>query len=332
MTHDLKATTASRDELNKEIAERKRIEEALRESEAGLKHAQEISHMGNWELDLTNDRLTWSDEVYRIFGLAPQEFKATYEAFIEAVHPDDRAAVDAAYSGSVRDGRNTYEIEHRVVRKDSGEIRYVHEKCEHFRDAEGKIIRSVGMVHDITERKAAEEALRESEERFRVIAEASPVQVSVSREEDGTILFTNPEYERAFGFTKGELIGRKAPDLYADPADRAALIKTLKEKGSVKDFEVKVKKRDGAAFWVSASINAIRYAGGPALLGTSLDITVRKKAEVDLRLRNEELSFFNRAMVDREERMIELKKQVNELRGAAGLPPLYDVDFGEERR
>ena len=127
--------------------------ESLRESEQRLQRTQEIAHLGSWELDLARNELTWSDEVYRIFGLEPQEFGATYEAFLERVHPDDRRAVDDAYSGSVREGRDTYEIEHRIVRKDTGEVRIVHEKCEHFRDAAGRIVRSVGMVHDITESK-----------------------------------------------------------------------------------------------------------------------------------------------------------------------------------
>jgi PAS domain S-box-containing protein len=144
-----------------DVTQRRQAEKALRESEERLKRAQEIAHLGGWELDLVNDRLSWSDEVYRIFGLEPQEFGATYEAFLEAVHPDDRTAVDAGYSASLREGQDTYEIEHRIVRKSTGEVRVVHEKCEHLRDASGRIIRSVGMVHDVTERKRAEEALRE---------------------------------------------------------------------------------------------------------------------------------------------------------------------------
>lgn len=150
------------------IRKSKQKDQALRESEKRLNKAQEIAHLGSWELDVAANILTWSDEVYRIFGLKPQEFKATYEAFLEVVHPEDRPAVDAAYTGSLREGKDDYEIEHRIIRKSTGEIRYLHEKCEHIRDHSGKIIRSVGMTHDITEQKLAAEAVLKLNEELEV--------------------------------------------------------------------------------------------------------------------------------------------------------------------
>jgi PAS domain S-box-containing protein len=142
--------------LARSLAERDALTERLN-------RAQMIARVGSWELDLVTNRLTWSDEVYRIFGLRPQQFGATYEAFLEAIHPDDRAAVDAAYSGSLRDGTSSYELDHRVVRHGTGEVRWVHEKCEHVRDAEGRIVQSLGMVQDITDRKRAEEQMRHAQ-------------------------------------------------------------------------------------------------------------------------------------------------------------------------
>jgi len=162
--------------------ERSRSELALRESENRLKRSQEIAHLGSWELDLVHNRLTWSDEVYRIFGLQPQEFGTTYEAFLARVHPDDRAAVDAAYSGSLRENRDTYEIEHRVVRPSTGEVRVVHEKCEHLRDVSGRIVRSVGMVHDITERKRAEEQLSKLNRILRALSNSSQALMRATEE------------------------------------------------------------------------------------------------------------------------------------------------------
>jgi len=276
-------------DLTEEIAEHKRAEQGLKESEKRLKRAEEIAHLGSWELNLTENTLAWSDEIYRIFGLKPGEFGATYEAFLDNVHPDDRAAVDEAYAGSVREGRDGYEIEHRIIRKDNGEVRYVHEKCQHVKDESGKILRSLGMVHDVTERKKAERALKESEERFRAIAEDSPILIAVSRVSDNSILFTNRTYNEAFGFADGELIGQKAPDVYVDPEDRKLLIQILGEQGFLANYEARVKQADGTPFWVSTSARKIQFGGEPAILGASIDITDRKEIEEALQQSYDEL-------------------------------------------
>jgi PAS domain S-box-containing protein len=149
-----------------DASQRQRAEVARRQGEERMNRTQEIAHLGTWELDLVENRLSWSDEVYRLFGLRPQEFGATYEAFLDAVHPDDRAAVDEAYSGSLREGRDCYDIEHRVVRRSDGAVRIVHERCEHVRDDSGRIVRSFGMVQDVTDNRVSEEALREQTARL----------------------------------------------------------------------------------------------------------------------------------------------------------------------
>ncbi len=141
-------------ERTHELLERKRAEEALRKSEASLREAQRIAHLGNWELNVETNELRWSDEIYSIFGLTPQQFGATYQAFLERVHPADREKVEEAVRQSLENGK-PYSLEHRVLRP-NGETCIVREQAELFRDAAGKIKRMVGTVQDITEQKRIE--------------------------------------------------------------------------------------------------------------------------------------------------------------------------------
>ncbi|MBU0622326.1 MAG: PAS domain S-box protein [Gammaproteobacteria bacterium] len=154
--------------IARDITEKKRMEADLQRTVNGLAEAQRIAHLGNWELDLVSNELEWSGEIYRIFEIDPQKFGASYEAFLNAIHPDDRELVNKAYTDSVRD-RIPYNIEHRLLMPD-GRIKYVNEKCETYYDADGKPLRSVGTVHDITERKLDEEALRRLNRELRAIS------------------------------------------------------------------------------------------------------------------------------------------------------------------
>ncbi len=139
-----------------DFTKRKNAENLLIKNEARLNRSQEIAHLGSWEIDVKDRALSWSSEVFRIFGFQPDEFEPTYGAFLEAIHPDDRQFVDEAYTSSLLEGREGYEIGHRIIRKNTGEIRYVREKCYHTKDSSGNIIRSLGMVHDITDSKFLE--------------------------------------------------------------------------------------------------------------------------------------------------------------------------------
>ena len=121
---------------------------------------QSMAHLGHWNLDFKTKTLVWSDEVYRIFGLEPQEFAATYESFLQYVHPGDRVLVDATYRASVLQ-HIPYNLDHRVLLRD-GSVKHGNERCETFYDESGNPVRSIGTVMDITGPKRAEESLKQA--------------------------------------------------------------------------------------------------------------------------------------------------------------------------
>ncbi|MBW2408123.1 MAG: sigma 54-interacting transcriptional regulator [Deltaproteobacteria bacterium] len=140
--------------LEQKIAELEGSKKAIQRSEERLKEAERIAKIGHWELDLLSNTLYWSDEIYRIFDLDPQEFGANYEAFLDAVHPEDRKTVDKAFTDSIKK-RTGYDIVHRLLLK-NGTLKYVHEKCRTLYDENGKPLRSLGTVQDITHQKRDE--------------------------------------------------------------------------------------------------------------------------------------------------------------------------------
>jgi signal transduction histidine kinase len=171
--------------LVRDITERKQDERILNEAVSNLNTAQRIAHIGSWELDLLSNHLTWSDETYRIFEIDLENFTASYEAFISAVHPDDREIVNNTFTESLKT-HSSFSIDNRLLFSD-GRIKYVHVQCETIY-ADDQPVRSVGTVQEITERKLAEQALYRLNRELRAISKCNQ---TLMRSIDEQVLLDN---------------------------------------------------------------------------------------------------------------------------------------------
>jgi sigma-B regulation protein RsbU (phosphoserine phosphatase) len=160
-----------------DVTEHKQAEEALRESEANLKKAQAIAHIGSWHLDVTRDQLAWSDEVFRIFDV-PAGTPLTYESFLSSIHPADRDAVDEAWTAAMHGA--PYDIEHRIVIP--GALKWVRERAEVEFDKDGRPVRGIGTVQDITERKLAREELLRINRAHRALSRCNEALIRATEE------------------------------------------------------------------------------------------------------------------------------------------------------
>jgi signal transduction histidine kinase len=168
-------------ELSRALQLQQDAQQALVRSADQLSEAQRLAHIGSWELELLTNRLHWSDEIFRLFEIDQAKFGATYEAFLNAIHPEDRDAVNQAYSQSLAD-QQPYEITHRLQMPD-GRIKWVHERCTSTFDAQGKPLRSVGTVQDITEQHQAEQALAQLNQELEQRVARRTAEVEAARNE-----------------------------------------------------------------------------------------------------------------------------------------------------
>jgi PAS domain S-box-containing protein len=157
--------SAANDRLWSEIRERERAEEDLRKTGTLLAEAEQIAHIGSWDWDTSADAVTWSDELFRIYGVEPREFEGTYDAYLRSVHPDDRDRADDIVQRALRD-RTQFDFDFRIIRSD-GQERVLRARGAVMVDESGVPTRMVGTAQDITDQRQAEETLR------RFIANAS---------------------------------------------------------------------------------------------------------------------------------------------------------------
>ena len=239
--------------LSQAVRESRESEERLRASEESLVRAQKIACVGNWDWDIKADRLIWSDEIYRIFGLEPQQFEPTYKAFLKSVHPDDRAKLEEAVNQSVTNQR-PYNINHRIVLP-NGKVRYVHEQGEVEFGQDGDPKRMIGTVQDITERYLVEQEL---EKLFGAIKQAG--EIIVITDHDGVIEFVNPAFTAITGYSAGEAIGQKPSLLKSDlqdPAYYKDMWDTI-SRGDVWKGSLIDRKKDGSYFPVMMTVSPVK--------------------------------------------------------------------------
>ncbi len=291
--------------ISMDITARKQAETRLRKSRKILAEAQRIAHIGSWELDLVTNTLYWSDEIYRIFEIDAQQFGASYEAFLDAIHPEDRESVNKAYTDSLQK-RTPYQIEHRLLMK-NGSVKYVLERCETVYDENGNALRSTGTVQDVSERKQAEIALRESKEQYDDMAKRIPAGIYLYRLcADGSDRFdyVSPRFCQILNVVQAEVshnAGLVFTGAYSE--DRESLLCANR-----RAVETKQPLRWEGRFPIRGEIRWIKIESDPTVLptgdslwnGVVTDITERKLAEIALGHANRALhtlSTVNRELV-----------------------------------
>ena len=270
---------AANEALKREIDQRMRVEEELRESAADLAEAQRVAKIGNWIFDLRTKKVTWSKELHRIFEIEKPDFDGRYESFVSHIHPDDQPQV-LQRNTQTRINGSPFDIEYRIITPNS-QVKIIREIGYAAQDEAGNVLRLFGTAQDITERKQAEDDLRRQKEILQRIFDHIPLMINFV-DADGRIKLVNREWERTLGWSLEEIRQQNLDifaETYPDPQYRQQVLKFVAEaKAEWADFKTRV--RDGRVMdttWVR-----VHLADGTSI-GIGKDITERKKIEEALR-------------------------------------------------
>ena len=261
-----------------DITERIRTQTALQLEQQRLAEAQKVGHFGSWELDLVSGRLTWSDQIFSIFEIDQTRFGASYEAFLEGIHPEDRERVNNAYTASLIDKR-PYQITHRLLMPD-GRIKWVEERCSSTFDDAGKPIKSIGTVQDVTER----EILAEQGRIANVAFETQEAIIVTDR--NANIIRVNRAFEETTGYSQEEALGMNPRILASGRHDKEfyrimwdAVLTEGRWSGEVWD-----RRKNGEIYPKWLTITAVKHMDEVThFVAVFVDITERKKAEEEIR-------------------------------------------------
>ena len=266
--------------------ERKRIETALRDSEESLKLAQQLAHVGSWQWDLRAETFSMSDETLRIHGLPPGSPPVDVKMVMDSlVHPDDRAQLQKIMEDILAGGESR-DVSFRIVRPD-GEVRWL-DATRHTvrqRGEDGSPLVLMGTVQDITERKQAEERLRQSEQRYRTLFEGAGEGILVVDIETRKYIFANPAVCEMPKYSAEELLEMTVENCHP-PEDLPHVVNCFQAqvRGDYKVAPaIPFRARDGEVIYADVAAALIRFEGRDCAVGFIHDLTDARRAEEALK-------------------------------------------------
>jgi PAS domain S-box-containing protein len=267
------------------VIDRRRIERDLKLSEERLTEAQHIASIGSWEWNLQQDEMICSDEFHRVVGVGyPEGVECTFDAFLKIMHPEDRENVRMSISKAI-ENRSSYSVVHRITLAD-GTIRYILQQGRPISEGSEEPSRVSGTIQDITEKKQAEDALRESEERYRAVVENVQDGILIINDQY-QVLFVNPMLCKISGYDEEDLLGKDFRQFIHQESMQPVLERYSRLVGGDDIHvprEVKFIRKDGEVRDIDVSTSILNPQEGQArILGRITDITERKQVEDQLR-------------------------------------------------
>lgn len=320
-----------------DVTERRQMEEQLRTINNRLILTQQISHTGSWEYNVETTEIWGSDEAVTIYGLQPSDGFPIDQ--IEACIPERERVHQALID--LLEQEKVCELEFAINPADGTKQKIISSFAKLIKDENGKPVKVAGVLQDITRRKQAETALQQSERKLETMLQTM-VDGMATVDTTGRIVYSNRSAEQILGIGKDILnryyYGREWNSLDEQgnpfPPDQLPLAIALREQRSVADVQHQIVDSDGVAKWLSVNAAPLFDDTGQLIgaIASFRDITGVKRTEQALKERAAELERFNSLMVDRELRMVELKKEINRLCAAQGLPPRYNLTFIDDEK